>query len=486
MSVGLINFNGIDLSGYFTVNSISGRGVVGYDINTVTVVGRDGERYAGKYRPSRELEVSYTIPSENAENLREIIDELNAILNVTEPVPIVFSDEPDKTYFGVPEDASEDGEFVRWHQGEITFLCTDPYKYGPEREAEFPADVVTLRNNGSAEASPIFEMEVQKPITFAMIQNQNEEYQLVGRPVDEDSTEQVVDTKSSVLYENGSTIDTWATATQDMVDSNFGNISGTMGSDSSGIRANGYGTGDKVHGPAVFKELPETLQDFEIETSFDIHSVRASEVWRMEIYLHDENMNMLAKIGVKDNNSNYLRRHGLGRVGPYVDSRTGYAIGSGNYLYDDSRQLTLMYLRVRREGQRYTFYIAQWLNLKHTRSVTSSYNDVNNRFQGKLKYITLFIGKHRDFPTPSRLRINSVEVFEYKTYVEDTTPYIAYPGDIITFDHAEDELLINGEDRSELKDFGGSFFNLSKGENMFTVLPSDSLATTIRYREKYH
>jgi len=45
--------------------------------------------------------------------------------------------------------------------GNIFFYCSDPYKYGPELEATFPSDAVTVTNNGTAPAKPIFELDVK-------------------------------------------------------------------------------------------------------------------------------------------------------------------------------------------------------------------------------------------------------------------------------------------------------------------------------------
>src|SRR5690625_7225202 len=88
-------------------------------------------------------------------------------------------------------------------------------------------------------------------------------------------------------------------------------------------------------------------------------------------------MNMLGKMGVKDNNRNLFRRHGLGRVGPYRGAglKNGYAIGSHNYKRDDLGKISNMHLRVKREGNLYTFYMAEWRNHKHRDSIEASYRD---------------------------------------------------------------------------------------------------------------
>src|SRR5690606_6328397 len=112
--------------------------------------------------------------------------------------------------------------------------------------------------------------------------------------------------KTSVLYENGSTINTWITpVTLDVVDSHFiDHIDGVMGTDGAGIRPETWGTvGQKQHGAGALKELPETIQDFEIETTFDVISTREIENWRMGIMLFDEFMNTIDRKSTRLNSS---------------------------------------------------------------------------------------------------------------------------------------------------------------------------------------
>src|SRR5699024_2280962 len=185
-----------------------------------------------------------------------------------------------------------------------------------------------------------------------------------------------------------------------------------------------------------------------------------------------KNMNMLGTLAIKDNSRTYKRRVPLARYGPYRGASAGYLIGDSKK-NDKARETTLFYLRVKREGKRFEFYIGEWQNQKHVRHWTGKYNDKNNDFQGKLKYITLFIVKWGDRPKHTRLRINSVEVFELEQATVDQTPYILYPGDVVTFDNKEADILVNGEPRMDLKNFGGSPFKLKKGKNMLIVSPMD-------------
>lgn len=475
-------FDDKKLDEHFMILDVRGRGIIQNDIELIDVSGKAGAYFSHRKIPVRVLEVDIAVVGDNPSDLRDRIRYINRLLSVDEPRTIVFSDDDAITYHGIPADSSDDGDIVSTNRSTIVFMCADPYSYSEEKEHAFEYDVTTVINDGAEDAEPVFEISVLEPITFAMIQNQNEEYQMIGIPADDDVQE--IDTKNSVLYENGSTIDTWNSASLDVInDSNIDSVDGVMGTDGAGIRADSYGTAkDKQRGPAVIKELSDAIQDFEIESTFDILSNRESENFRMIIYFYDENMNDLGHMGVKDNSRNNKRRVPIAKVGKHLEG-AGQVFGDSSKRIDNARNTTLMYFRAKREGNRYYFYIGEWQNQKHITVWDDDYIDVDNEFQGKLKFIALFIGSYQDRGTPSRIRMNSVEVFELASIMEDQTPYIARVGDVITFDNVNNEILLNGENYKTEKDFGGTYFTLKKGENELVAHPSDSLAVRVKYRE---
>src|SRR5690625_4048682 len=369
----------------------------------------------------RVISVPILIMAESFSDLQKIKEDLAEWLIHDEPKELIFKDEPDRSYYAVVDGELDLDELVRWGDGVITFICPDPFKYDEEKIIEFSEDSAIIENKGTATAKPIIELTAKEKSTFAMVTLGEDKFNIIGQPADDDV--QIVDSRTSVLYENGSTIGSWQVATSDMIDdARMPKIAGTMGTDGAGSRPDSYGTGDRLHGPAVFKEITP-IQDFEIETTFDINSRREIESWRMGINFLDENLNMLGHIGIKDNNRNYKRRVPLARYGPY----RGGGVENGNLIgdrekVDDARDLTLFYLRAKREGKKFSFFIGEWQSQRYVREWSANYFDVNDDYGGKLKYISLYIAKFDDRPNPSRLRINSVEVFELETIQQDQTP----------------------------------------------------------------
>ena len=475
------------MSDYMRIIDIRGRGLTEQELTTVRVIGSDEDYVTYRTKPSRFLEIDYEIRAKNKEELRKKIDAVSAIVETTEKVPIIFPDEPDMTYYGEYAGVEESVEYhhVGIHRGTI-YILRDPYKYSKEEtELELTGGLNTIKNDGTASAKPIITLTAKENSTYALIENQYDEYMLLGMPADDE--QETIETRKSVLYENGSTLDTWRKATNEFIDpQRLHKIDGEMTTDDAGIRARTYGKGDKLHGPAIYKELPKALQDFEIETTFDIISRREEESWRMGINFLDENMNMLGHIGIKDNHRKYKRRVPLARYGPYRGGgrKNGNLIGDSNKV-DNAREVTLFYLNAKREGDLFSFYIGEWRNHRHVGAWEETYLDLAKEYAGRIKFITLYVAKYGDRPNPSRLRINSVEVFELSQVVEDTTPYIVRKGDEIMIDCDAENVFINGRNAMPLKHIGSDFFHLESGYSTISVEPAEAFDGSVTFRERY-
>src|SRR5690606_20317095 len=127
-------------------------------------------------------------------------------------------------YYALVDGELELDEIFSTGRGEITFICPDPYKYGPEKTVETTSDTFIVENNGTAEAEPIITLTAKEPTTFAMISN-GEEYMMVGRPVDVDELAQPRYT--TILNDNCSSLVGW-TALPNGTQLDTGIVGGTM------------------------------------------------------------------------------------------------------------------------------------------------------------------------------------------------------------------------------------------------------------------
>jgi predicted phage tail component-like protein len=145
-----VSFNGTVLP--VTVTEVLGRGPLVQEVTRVAIPGRSGSYYIKKRGLERPLFVRFMITNASSSaELRTRVDELNGILDVPRPAPIVFSDEPGRTYYGILEGESDWEDIVRHGRGELPIICPDRHKYGTEKTVSG----TTVTNGGNAEASPI-------------------------------------------------------------------------------------------------------------------------------------------------------------------------------------------------------------------------------------------------------------------------------------------------------------------------------------------
>lgn len=468
-------FNGIDLTPYIRIKEVRGRGIAQKEVTLLEVPGADNAFIQQVRRPPRSLEVDLNIIANGYEEMRKKIEDLNEILDVETAVPIIFPDETDRTYYGIPQATAQDEENPFIHKGTLTIICPDGYKYSDEIVTSFNGDVASLTNRGKAETVPTIEMTVEEPITFAMVQNHLNEYLLIGTPTEVDS--EIVDTKTLLIDETGTTISEWTTATSEME----GGSQGSIGTDGAGITAPSYGTGTGYHGPSVYKEVPLT-GDFEIEMRGQLLTDAIEQTGRFGFYLFDNEMREIAFMATVDNSIYVQRKLAEGRIGPFVGDFKNYLISSRNYQKEWDNFPAFM--RLRRVGDTYTFYVARVLgDGRHMEPLTASWTVSLDQYRGQLKYVGIFIDKYGTTNSPHTNRIDYIRVYALSEAVDDQTPYIAYPGDIITFTGTE--VLINGENRDDLLNFGADFFSLKKGTNQLYQLPPTSFTTLIKYKERY-
>lgn len=494
-----MTFNGVDLStllgdeyndinkGYFIVNGVYGRGGDTLDNKRISVTGMAGSYPTYSDVMSRELNVHVALKAPTTVEMHRKVELLKEALNTKGvPAPIEFADEPGRTYYGRLASIEATIESSRIYKAVILIECNDPYKYGAEETILIP-DIESVNIKGTSAVEPIFELTAHERSTFALVSMGDEEYNMAGRP--SDASEVQVDTRTEIVNERGEGLSGW-TSSGTEIDSTTAKVQGELGTDGTGIVPLSYGSkpaGSVWYGPALMKEVPPT-QDFEIEMRLRAQTTNPKQVYRIEFYLFDENMKSLGKMGILDSSESRERYALEGRHGPFVGRGINYPISSANYLYYDRHFHGV--LRMRRIGQRFEFYVAR-LSAgeteigKHFQQLNRVFHDVQNEFQGKLKYVQIHIGMHTKGTKISLPRINNFKVTELKSVKVDETPYVIYPGDVVTFDHVSKDILINGEVRNDLKDFGGTFFNLEPGHNRLVVTPSELFSTYVRYRSKY-
>lgn len=153
-------YDGHDLSDILKVLWVDGRGPFQQEIERESISGRHGSIRMNRRIPERALNAECVLLADSFEILREKMGELNNILYTNDAVPIIFSDEPNVTYYGEYAGDPEWEERFVGGRGTLPFVCYDPYKYGEENTTNIDSGVVHIAS--PVETVPIFEVEFEE------------------------------------------------------------------------------------------------------------------------------------------------------------------------------------------------------------------------------------------------------------------------------------------------------------------------------------
>lgn len=472
------NFNGIDFSDYLTVNDgIQGRGLATSAVTSINIRRRTGTVFGGKEYEERVIDVPFTIKATSPEDLRDKVEVIAGLLHTDSPAPLIFSDEDDRTYYAVSLGSDDLVDVTyRYGQGVLSFLCNDPIKYGVEKTTDFVDGAAVIQNRGTLPAKPLFRAEVLSDITYMDVFTDTA-YMRIGQP-QTDETPVIIPNETVLHNDMGNGTGTTVLGTE--VDG--GVVDGSYAYANSKASAADFGTGSAWHGPAAKQAVPESpLTDFSVQMHF-IFPTTLGIAGRMETYLLDDLGNHIGKIAIVD--TQYQR-------GSRIEVRIG---GGSNYEFimlvggGTDRRWDNMdgVIRITRKGNVWEAYAARvepGTNI-HSSAVSTRYVDEDLRFTSNLSQVQTHIGKFGNINT-TNMRITDLKVIKHNLVPSGASKIIAQAGDTIEINHKESAIYINGESRKDLKDFGGTFFSIERGDQAVLIEPREALNGEAIIKEEY-
>lgn len=150
---------------------VSGRELLGSEIDDYEIGNVNGTKYRGKRYPARTITVTYQIIAKTSSAFRQAYNKLNAILDVEE-ARLIFADEPDKYFIGTKAGNNEVDAGSNSVVGEIEFYCADPFKYSAA-EKSFTA---AADSSGILEMKIINDGSVAVPVSYEITHNHENGY----------------------------------------------------------------------------------------------------------------------------------------------------------------------------------------------------------------------------------------------------------------------------------------------------------------------
>ncbi|REI19577.1 phage tail protein [Staphylococcus felis] len=429
----------------------------------------------------------------------EIVNELTKFFNYDESVKLQLSK---KNWFwyahfdGPIEVVSINNGFVQF---KIQVVLTDPYKYsaiGNQNTAI--SDSISVVNTGTADTPIIVEARALKDSTNFIIAKDDKNYFMIGKS--EDANKVTKDVEPFVFNDEFHTtgLSNWRYMPND---TSFGNL--LDGGDAMGGKFKlsneresifpeswGNNTQTNWHGPAIYKSLTKSVQDFRIRFKVSIHQGLGIGTGKAVAFLVDENNRTLFSItyvntSATTNNSQIL-------VYAYNEHNEARRI----YKRDVPQQLKRL-----KNIHAFIFLERKGANIK----VTTYFYDINkdpNRKKPLIKDERITVDRGNLYQRPARIaRLYRGKAAKYSKYLwhsilafkiqellpkqSDVTPIEIREGDLIQIDMHRKSVTINDEDALSLKEFGSNYFNVDTGVSELIVYPPETFDTTVKWQDRY-
>lgn len=479
-------FNGNHSSGYFIVNRVGRTMLPNISPKLLTIPNRPGAYDFGSEIGMREFSVDVTIIQTSPGLLVSMLRIISDWLCTDKAAPLMFDDEPGKTYYAKISGDTQIDTLVSMGTGTIKFICPDPYAYGARKTLLLPGPSSAVTNAGLADTYPVITAKFTKSTPYFAIGNGKQNVILgtaptIGKPT--------VPQQEVVLHADGTTLDGWQTgnSTDDFDGDNriagkfivFGGYA---------LKAVEYGSKDSPawHGPAIRRALPEPLQDFTVTAIVEQDSTENHQIGRVGFNLIDQNGANFGLMFMNDNSQSVMNGICHCRIGPNGGGVGLYYDEPGCHAYTNKS----MYLSLSRIGQTWTMYVTQ-KDLKTGKTywgLTKTWVDVEGKFSKfKLAALQLAAYQYQLYEPVYGQFIHYATVYkENKVDPEKKTPIIAEKDDVIEIDCEKGSVTKNGLPAFWLLDPASDFFPLKHGQNNLAYTTTDPTAqVTLTHRERW-
>lgn len=310
----VMTFNGVDMSKYFRVTDIirpigNERSITTNDALSLGVTVQEVKRGA------KEHTVKFDMKTNNDPREMELLKhELAGVLNVSEPVKITYSDEPDKYYLGMTTGDVTPDNVTRWFQrSELKLIIPDGVAHSTTyKKIDSFADATVsngkmtfnVTNNGTEYAYPIITVKHNYDNGYIGLVNNNAALEIGNR--EEVDTEEVKQSELLFDYRDSSILSGYTNASKNVgITNEKMNLNSTLNTVSVWGRhhiqlANrGNLTGSNLNSASLTWEIPT-------DSNGEKGSLNDYIWWRQVFWLGLANQYGYMKVTVSDTDGNFL------------------------------------------------------------------------------------------------------------------------------------------------------------------------------------
>lgn len=477
----MLNFNGISLPSYIKVKEISNPVLPSISQNTVKVSGKPGLISFKNEIDSKIITVTVSIIADSPSDLRSKVRSFAAWLYSDKPQKLILANDPTVYYMAQVSGDTNLDEILKVGQGEIQFICHDPFAYGLQEKAQTlnfkQSDIVNVINTGQHNAYPLLSFTFSQNTTSFNVITGNEVMSFGENNIDKVT----IDPTPLVFHDPMESASGWASATN--IDGTGSVITGnTFTSNGWSVSASNFGQGTAWHGPSGVKSIGASLQDFAMRSTIGLQSGAVGQLGRIQIYGLDINNSEIFMISLRQGNPDQIQPYAQVKIGSkfYAQTYGNHAKEWGSFLEGK--------MEIARRGNTWSFYYAtKDANGKDSGMLTDKFivSDLGNNNKPLAK-IQIHIGAHGEADPSTYMYISDIKVFNENIQVQQTqTPVIFKKGDTLLIDSETDGVFLNGKPYFSSLNPSSSFPVLEKGANGLSISPKIVESATIKYKERF-
>lgn len=477
-----------------------------FDIETEDVKGRKGSVFKGRELSGYEFELPLIVMNEHLSSggmkkHDEILHELTRFFNYDHSVKLQFASQNwywNAYFSGLLEiDKTPEGVLAFT----VKVVLTDPYKYAVSGNQNTAiSDQVSIVNSGTADTPVIVEARALKDATNFMIAKDDWNYFMVGKSEDANKVNKDIEPYlfNDEFNQNG--LNGWSYMPND---TSFGNLldggdamGGKFGLSSplkESIYPTEWGNNSKTnwHGPAVYKSLGTSVQDFRVKLKVLVRQHVGVGPGKASTFVVDENNRTMFSMayvntGVTKNESKIV----VYAYNEHGEARRIYTKETPLKYHKIKNLHVFMYLERKGNAVKITnFKYNIDVDPKRTTPIdrdTVVVNDSGNFYQRPARIMRMYIGKSARHSRYMACNIMGYSIQELLPKQSDITPIVIRKGDFILIDTYANSVTINGEDALPLKDFASNYFNVDAGHTELVVYPPNIFDTTVKWQDRYY
>lgn len=469
------------------------------EVELINVKGRRGAVQGLIDTKEKQFKVTFIIKGKDRHELQKNADDMVLWLTTDTARKLVLPDDPNRYYEAIVTGPIDKDSIVNFSRVTVTFVSLDGLGYSSRTfQNTAISDAVSVVNEGTADTNFRVEATAFKDSTMFLISKNDDDYFMIGES--ESANKDKVITEPYLFDEEFTSLSVakWTRITDGTTlggNLDGGDVNGgrfAMVNTGESITVENFGTAGTTgwHGAGLFRSLEKSLQDFRIRFKVLLRQGVETGTGKAMTYVLDESSRPVFSIGYVNTSNNT----NTGSIVVYAYNEFGEAKRIYRYetplRYNKVRNLQV-YMTIERKGKR--IYIKTWKydgssDPKRLRPIDESiqtYNDAGGNYQNPVRILRMYQGKSSKFTNHLHINILGYSIQELKKTSAEVTPVIIKSGDIIVIDTKGNYVTINGEMRTDIKDFGSNYFKLPAGLTHLLISPENTFDTKVTWNDRY-